>query len=110
SPSPSPDTRVRSPATGPADPPCFWLGYCALWGAVPQPERVLAGSRVHGSSRERNTTPVAGLGWKKVDLGGMRSPPCATSTIWLTETGRTRTPYWASPEATRAVTDSTPCW
>ena len=34
----------------------------------------------------------------------------ARSAIWATVAGRSRTPAWASPVATRLATRSAPCW
>src|SRR5690606_16576115 len=40
----------------------------------------------------RKTSPVGGLGWKKVVFGGIRSPPWAVASIWAIVAGRSSTP------------------
>jgi len=66
-------------------------------------DRRLIRRRWRYSSRSRSTTPVRGLGWKNVVLGGMRSPPWAMATIWATEAGRRTNPACISPDPTRAI-------
>src|SRR5690606_29545294 len=63
-----------------------------------------------GQSGLRKTMPVRGLGWKKVVLGGMRSPPWAMAVICATVAGRRRTPASARPDVTASTTWPTPCW
>ena len=57
--------------------------------AAPEPDLSRAGADHHAGA--------AGLGWKNVVFGGMRSPPWAMATIWATVAGRNSTPAWASP-------------
>ena len=59
---------------------------------------------------KRITTPVAGLGAKNVDFGGMRPRALAIASMAATVTGRSTTAASASPDATLAAVRSTPCW
>ena len=94
--------RSRSSRSAPAQPATPPIGSPAT---SPRPTRFS-----DPQSRRRKRRPVLGLGWKNVVFGGMRSPPWAVASIWAMLAGRSRTPAWASPEATRRRTLSGPCW
>ena len=63
-----------------------------------------------GQARVRKTNPVRGLGWKYVDLGGIRTPVRTVAASWSIVAGLTSTAACARPSRTASTPRAVLCW